>query len=270
VIGDGRGKEACFMTATGLSVIAVTCLAFEARIARRSGVTVLCNGRPERLRERVELAAERAAGLISFGVAGGLDASLRPGDWIVGARVVTDGGRHDTDAGWARRLCQALPGACFGDISGQDAPIPGAAAKRALRRRDGTVAVDNESHVVAEVAARRRIPFAVARVVLDPAWRELPPAALEPLNPDGTADIAAVIRSVARAPRQLAGLVMVTADALRARSELRLGCARLGPALGFLHAITEDAAVAPETADEAMSRRRRRWRPLFDLQSREA
>jgi adenosylhomocysteine nucleosidase len=236
-------------TSGGVNVIAVTCLAFEARIARRSGVTVLCNGRRERLRERVEHASERATAMINFGVAGGLDDGLRPGDWIVGAVVVTDGGRHEADAAWARRLCQALPGARFGDISGQDEPIASPTDKYALRRRDGTIAVDNESHVVAEVAARRRIPFAVARVVLDPAWRALPPAALEPLNPDGTADIAAVIRSVGRAPRQLAGLAMVAADALRARSELRLGCARLGPALGFLHAVAEDGAIAPQASE---------------------
>ena len=233
----------------GLGVIAVTCLAFEARIARRSGVTVLCNGRRERLRERVELAAERAAGLISFGVAGGLDDGLRPGDWIVGAGVVTDTGRHEADAGWARRLCQALPAARFGEISGQDEPIARPDQKYALRRRDGTIAVDNESHVVAEIAARKRIPFAIARVVLDPAWRALPPAALEPLNPDGTADIAAVMRSIGRAPRQLAGLAMVATDALRARSELRLGCARLGPALGFLHAVAENETVAAQASE---------------------
>jgi adenosylhomocysteine nucleosidase len=230
-------------------VIAVTSLAFEAQVARRGGVTVLCHGRREELRERVRCESERARGLISFGVAGGLDRTLRPGDWIIGACVVTDTGRHDTDAGWARRLCDALPAARLGDISGQDAPIASPAAKLTLRRAHGTIAVDNESHIVAEVAVQRRIPFAVARVVLDPAWRTLPPAALEPLNPDGTADLLAVIRSIVRAPHQLAGLGMVTVDAYRAWSGLRLGCVCLGPALGFPHVAVAEEAAGVDTDD---------------------
>jgi len=233
------------------SVTAVTSLAFEANVARRSsGVAVLCNGRREELREKVALAAERACGLISFGVAGGLDERLRPGDWIIGAAVVADSGHHATDAGWARRLCEALPRAICGDVSGVDTPIASPPGKLALRRRHGTIAVDNESHVVAEAAARRRIPFVVARVVLDPARRALPPAALEPLNANGTADLAAVIRSIIRAPRQLPGLGLVTLDAFRAWSALRLGCACLGPALGFAHAAAGDEIAAAGASEE--------------------
>ncbi len=227
-------------------VTAVTCLAFEGQVARRSGVTTLCNGRRELVRGQVELAAERACGMISLGVAGGLDPRLRPGDWVIAASVVTDAGRYGTDLSWTRRLCAALPAARHADLSGVDAPIPDPAAKLALTRKHATIVVDNESHVVAEVATRRGIPFVVARVVLDPAWRALPPAALVPLNPDGTADIGAVGRSVLRAPRQLVGLGLVTVDAFRAWSALRLGCARLGPGLAFPH-----GATAPETAPVA-------------------
>jgi hopanoid-associated phosphorylase len=234
-------------TSAGPDVVAVTCLAFEGRIARRSGVAVLCNGRREHLRDQVERAAERACGLISFGVAGGLDPGLRSGDWVVAANVVTDTGRYGTDASWARRLCLALPTARFANISGCDEPIAAPAAKFALGREQRTIAVDNESHVVAEVAARKNIPFVVARVVLDPAWRTLPPAALAPLRADGTSDVIAVMRSVARMPRQLGDLAMVTADAFRAWSELRLGCARLGRGLGFWDAAAESIPLA--TAD---------------------
>lgn len=231
------------------NVVAVTCLAFEGRIARRSGITVLCNGRREHLREKVERASERACGLISFGVAGGLDPALRSGDWVVAASVVTDTGRYVTDASWARRLCAALPTARFADISGRDEPIAAPAEKLALGCAHRTILVDNESHVVAEVAARRKIPFVVARVVLDPAWRALPPAALAPLRADGTSDVAAVMRSVVRMPRQLGDLAMVTADAFRAWSALRLGCARLGPGLGFRHGAAETFALP--AADES-------------------
>ena len=35
-----------------------------------------------------------------------------------------------------------------------------------------------ESHIVAQLAARMRLPFAVLRVIADPAERAIPPAAL--------------------------------------------------------------------------------------------
>ena len=45
-------------------------------------------------------------------------------------------------------------------------------------RDTGALAVDMESHVVAHVAARHRLPMVAIRVVTDPAERALPPSAL--------------------------------------------------------------------------------------------
>ena len=105
--------------------------------------------------------------------------------------------------------------------------------KRLLHDATSSVAVDMESHVAAEAAEAHGLPFAACRVILDPAHRALPPAALIDLRPDGTPDVAAVLRSVIRHPRQLPALLNVAADARAARLALRAGRRRLGPGLSF-------------------------------------
>src|SRR6516164_11815587 len=92
-------------------VVAVTCLALEAGIARGPGVSVLCN-QGSGLRAALRVAIERgASGIISFGIAGGLAPHLAAGDWVVASRVRTEQRDFPTDRGWARSLLAALPGA---------------------------------------------------------------------------------------------------------------------------------------------------------------
>ncbi len=238
-------------------VTVVTCLAFEARIAAGHGVSVVCNGRRERLHDLVQRACESSGGLISFGVAGGLDPGLRPGDWVIASNIVTEKGRYRTDEHWSRRLCAALPAARHADICGSDAPLASAAMKRALGQKHGTMAIDTESHVVAEEATRRGVPFAAARVVLDPVWQGLPPAALVPLMADGTPDIGGVARSVLLAPSQVGELGKITAHAFRAWFALRKGRAALGPLFSFGDAAAErelaPASIAEQTEPELSS-----------------
>ena len=232
-------------------VIAVTCLAFEARIAGGDGVTVLCDAQQQGLREAVRAALVGADGVISFGVAGGLDPRLRPGDWVVASGVRGASGVVRADERWGRHLCDALPGAVCAEVCGVDHPVADAAAKAALGREHAAAAVDTESHVVAEEAVRAGIPFAAARVILDPVWRSLPAAALVPLRADGTPDVGAVARSVLRAPRQLRDLSLITLDAWRALGSLRRGRACLGVGLAFPAAEPAVEADAPIAADES-------------------
>lgn len=235
----------------GNHILAVTCLAFETRIAAGRGVRTFCASGRERLLDRVDAAAAAGCvGIVSFGVAGGLDPVLVPGDRIIATSVVTDAGRYRADEAWARALLAALPGSMRADISGVDAPIASPADKLALHRSHRTAAVDTESHIAAAVAARRGLPFAAVRVVLDPAHRRLPPAALVPLRHDGSADVRAVFGSVRRNPAQLPKLLRIIADASCAWSTLARDRQRLGPAFGFPRAaalqrdeIAEEAAV---------------------------
>jgi hypothetical protein len=105
--------------------------------------------------------------------------------------------------------------------------------KRRLHEQTGAVAVDTESHVAARIAAAYRIPFAVCRAVIDPAHRELPPAAVVGLRHDGPPDVVAVFSSLVRQPRQLPALARTALDARIAGAALRCGRRLLGAGLGF-------------------------------------
>jgi adenosylhomocysteine nucleosidase len=135
------------------NVIAVTGLAFEARIAAGRGVNVLCATERSRLLEWLEAStAYECSGIISFGIAGGLDRHLSPGDWVVASSVVTDTGQFPADPSWAQRLLSMVPDSMHAAISGVDAPLADPAAKLRLHQSHGTVAVDLESHVAAKFA----------------------------------------------------------------------------------------------------------------------
>jgi len=205
----------------------------EARIALGPGVAVICN-HASQLVASLEAAAKRgAAGIISFGIAGGLAPDLNAGDWVVGSGVRTEHGHFPTDRGWARALLEALPSAVHAEIVGTDAPVAEPSEKRRLHLRTGAVAVDTESHVAARIAAAHRIPFAACRAVIDPAHSLLPPAAMYGLRHDGTADVFAVLRSVVRQPSQLPALTRTALDARVAAAALRRGRRLMGAGLGF-------------------------------------
>jgi hopanoid-associated phosphorylase len=212
------------------SVIAVTGLAFEAKIA--GGVAVVRDGR--RTVATLNAAIERGGrGIMSFGIAGGLAPGLRPGQWVVASRVISERGCHEVDQQWSERLVGALPGTLQGAIAGVDAPACDACAKRALFVHTGALVVDMESHLAARIAAAHGLPFVACRVILDPADRNLPPAALLSLRPNGIPDLAAVLRSIVEQPNQLPGLMRLALDAAIARTALRRGRAALGPGLAF-------------------------------------
>src|SRR5262249_2351694 len=139
-------------------------------------------------------------GVISFGIAGGLSPDLRAGTYVVGSTIVSGGNQFITDRNWSLALLQLIPDAVHGAIAGVTTVVAHPEAKRALHMSTGALAVDNESHVVASVAAARGLPMAAVRVVMDPATREIPGAALAAVRANGTIDLAALIRSMMREP----------------------------------------------------------------------
>jgi adenosylhomocysteine nucleosidase len=226
-------------------MIVVVGMAFEARIARGLGVPVICGGDGRHLATSLARAmAAGCGGLISFGVAGGLTPDLKPGTCVIGSSIFDDGMHCETDARWAQRLMKIIPDAVLGPIVGVHAPIAHADDKSALHRDTGAVAVDMESHVVARAAVQHGVPLAAIRVVVDPVERTIPRSALAGTRPDGTIDPLAVMRSLLRYPRDLAGLVRMSLDARAARATLVRGSALLGPGLGLLDLAPRRPAIA--------------------------
>ena len=221
--------------ATRFPVIAVVGLAREARIAAGPGVhAVAGGGDARRLAGTLERAlASGARAVISFGIAGGLVEDLNAGAWLVGHAIVATGRRWPCDAAWTALLLERLPGAEAALLAGADAPIAEPVAKRALHLATGAAAVDTESHVAADIAARHGLPFAAFRVVADGARQALPPAAAVAIAPDGRIRHRAVLGSLRRAPGQLPTLLRTAADARRAFGALSRGRRLLGPGLAY-------------------------------------
>lgn len=215
-------------------VIAATGLRAEARIAAQSpGVSAVAGGaaRLERLIE--QRIAEGGRAIISFGIAGGLAPGLAPGTCLVGGEVLDAGTSYAADAAWSARLMERLGIAQRATIAGVDRPLVSTAAKLALNAETGAVAADMESHIVARLADRHGLPFAVLRVIADPVERALPPAALIGMREDGGIDVPAVLGSLVRHPRQLPALLRLAADARAARAALLRCHDLLGPGLGL-------------------------------------
>jgi adenosylhomocysteine nucleosidase len=217
------------------TVIVVAGLALEARIAAGKHVRTICGGDGRMLaRSLASAIAGDCRGLISFGIAGGLSPGLRTGTCLVATSVISGNAQFTTDHRWSRNLAELIPGAVQGAIAGvSDSIVARPEAKRALHLSSGALAVDNESHVVASIAAWRGLPMAAVRVVMDAAHRELPRSAWAAIRADGTIDLVALLRSVARNPSDLPLLLRTALDAMIGFAALLRCRPMLGPGLGL-------------------------------------
>ena len=210
-----------------MPVIAVCGLAAEARLARRAGLTaVAAGGDPEITVARLrQLMAERADGVVSFGICGGLDPALAPGTVLLPEAVrLVDGGRCPVDPAWRQALQAALEGAGMAPADGEILGMTGILATHDSKadwfRRLGARGIDMESHHAAAAAHGAGLPFLVLRVVADPAGRDLPPAALAGIDSDGRPRLAGVLRSLALHPRQLPALLRLARETRTALAAL--------------------------------------------------
>ena len=179
-----------------------------------------------------QLAADGVKALVSFGMAGGLDPALRPGDLVVGSSVALPDGRViGADPTWwsaalsrvaedAPKTAAPRPKIIAGQVYGSDAAILSAPAKADLFARTGSVAVDLESAAVARVAAAYDLPFAVIRAVADPSDRPVPSLALAGMGPGGEMRPLAVVRRLIGAPKHLPALIRLGGDTRRSLAAL--------------------------------------------------
>ncbi|HEY0235228.1 MAG TPA: phosphorylase [Afipia sp.] len=220
----GAGGDA---SRDGLPVLIVTGLKQEARIAAGPGLTVICSSsNPVQLREMMtSFDPASIRGIVSFGVAGGLNPALRSGDIVIASEIVTAEKRWATASALTEMLI-SLPvkgrrSVVNGVLVGVEEVVLGQVGKAALRSSTGADAVDMESHIAARYAEDHGLPFAALRVISDPAHRALPQLAANALKPNGNVDIWKVVRGIARQPSEIRALVHSGRDFNRALRGLK-------------------------------------------------
>jgi adenosylhomocysteine nucleosidase len=162
-----------------------------------------------RLAERLPRLLEglRAPLVISAGVCGALDPSLRHGDLVLPGAVLRPGGsRLAVDPAAHARALARVERAAAGSLVTVAAVAATAEAKVALREQTGAVAVDMESAAIALGAGQAGCPALVVRAVSDVADESLPAELLLVAGADGRLSLGAAAGLLA-SPRALARAV---------------------------------------------------------------
>lgn len=213
-------------------LLIVTGLLREARIVAGPGITVICSSSdPHQLRAKLaDFNPSTVRGIVSFGVAGGLCPTLRPGDIVIASEVVSRQGRRPASGAFSAELADSLNAGrrriLEGGLAGVDEVVRNRNDKAALRKATAAVAVDMESHIAADYAAAINLPFAALRVVSDPAHRNLPELVVDALTHNGEIDTWKILRGIARRPHAIPALMQTARDFNQALAALR-GCRSL-------------------------------------------
>ncbi|MFZ1415415.1 MAG: purine phosphorylase [Defluviicoccus sp.] len=184
-----------------------------------------------------ELIRAGCRGLISFGLAGGLAPGLGPGTIVLADRVTDARGRTLlTDPAWRERLTARLVhghSIVAGGVVGSDRAIGRPEEKAALARTTGALAVDMESHAVAQTAARLGVPFLVIRAIADPVARAVPAWLAGVVDAEGRTRLGAVAAGLLAHLADLPALIALGRASGHALAALRRLALDAGPAFGF-------------------------------------
>lgn len=208
---------------TGLGVEAEILKPLEAKGLVRLGVAGASEKKAASLAE--EMAEAGVQALVSFGICGGLVPQVKVGDIVLADSVHHHRGPYwATDRSWREDVLEALsegpkhPRVHIGRVTGSAVMIDKPAAKRALAHACDAIAVDMESHAVAEVADRHGLPLLVVRSCSDIVDHPLPMEALSAVAPDGSVRVAAATTALAKKPWLIPPLVRL---ALHTRKALK-------------------------------------------------
>ena len=184
-----------------------------------------------------EMFAQGAVALLSFGLCGGLDPTLKAGDVILPTRVISAEGKSLTcDPDWTGRLEDAL-GAMVTrkgtTLAHAPTIVAGPRRKSVLRATTGADAVDMESYAVGRAARKAGRPFAIIRAVSDTSETRLPEWTDEIVSTSGGTDGVRLLKNLATHPGDIGKLLALGRGSTRALKVLRDVAKRLGPGLAF-------------------------------------
>jgi len=132
-----------------------------------------------------ELTTENISGLVSWGVCGALQPTLKPGDLIIPTTVMNQNKQtFECDNDWRQEILNTLPNpqqnsafsSAFTDslLADSETVVATPDAKMTLADSGGADAVDMESFAIANFANEHKIPFVIVRAVIDTIDDTLP------------------------------------------------------------------------------------------------
>ncbi|MGA7801688.1 MAG: purine phosphorylase [Gammaproteobacteria bacterium] len=171
-----------------------------------------------------QLLANGATALVSWGNAGALDGRLAAGDLMLPRQIIgSDGSLYWADKRWHGRLCERLAGR-FTVHTGALAQSPCLVAtrteKRSLHNRVRAMAVDMESGALAQLAARRRVPYLAVRAITDTAVMGIPRSVVNAIDAAGRVRLMRLLGGILMHPGDLRALVHLGRNFRAARSTL--------------------------------------------------
>lgn len=222
----------------------LTGMPVEAKIAQSAATKVdgdclveYCDADPDLARSKVaQLIEAGASTLMSFGIAGGLSSDVATGDLIIPTKIIAPSGEaFNTDFVWQSKVCRTLEKAGIthhtGNLLGSAYAVAEATEKRSLAVQFQALAVDMESHVVADAAAQAGMSIRVIRAVADPASETLPAAALAAMTESGFfAQATKVTRHLFSSPGELPQLLRLARHTQKALNTLKQASA-LSPSI---------------------------------------
>lgn len=140
--------------------------------------------------------------LISWGCAGALAPHLKSGDLIMPKAL--------NNAAWQAKIINHLTidkNIVQGALYNSKMIIHLALEKHALHTESNAVAVDMESHAIADIAKQHQLPFLALRCIVDPANFDLPYALAKACNAQGQISIPKLLAYIMRQPAEILPLI---------------------------------------------------------------
>jgi adenosylhomocysteine nucleosidase len=208
--------------------IAPGCSAF---IAENIVIALAGAGAENARRAAQRLIGQGAERLLSWGCAGALDNSLKPGDLCLPETLHgTDTRQFTTDHHWRQQVYAALAqqfGICTGTLAESLHIVSSSGEKAVLRKQRAAQLVDMESCACAAVAAQAGIPFLAIRAIADPADMDLPAAIPYAMQENGQVALGKLLLYVLKHPHEIAGLIKMGRHFQTAKNTLTAAGARL-------------------------------------------